>query len=48
MQLIERRGGFLYQHRPDLVPHGWMTPDELALWVAYYEQQRAREGAHRG
>lgn len=37
MALIESRGGFLYQHRPDVVPHGCVTPEELSLWAVYYE-----------
>lgn len=43
MTLIESRGGFLYQHRPDLVPQGFLTGEELGLWCAYYElkQQKA-------
>jgi hypothetical protein len=39
MKLIESRGGFLYQHRPDVIPQGYVTPEELALWCAFYEQQ---------
>ncbi len=38
------RGGYLYQHRPDLFPQGWLTEEEIALWCAYYEQrERARQ-----
>jgi hypothetical protein len=33
------RGGFLYQHRPDLFPQGWLTQDEIALWAMYYESK---------
>lgn len=47
MQLIERRGGSLYEHRPDVIPQGWQTDEELALWAAYYEI-RAQEGGKRG
>ena len=36
MQLIELRGGYLYQHRPDLIPQGFLTNEVLALWAAYY------------
>lgn len=39
MQLIELRGGYLYQHRPDLIPQGFLTNEELALWAAYYERK---------
>jgi hypothetical protein len=43
MRLVEQRGGFLYQHRPDIMPHGFLTPEELALWAAYYERQDAQQ-----
>ena len=39
LQLCEARGGFLYQHRPDLFPQGWLTPDEIALWAMWYESK---------
>lgn len=42
MQLIDLRGGYLYQHRPDVVPQGHMTPDEVALWAAYYERKNQK------
>ena len=45
MRVIESRGGYLYQHRPDVIPQGWMTNEELSLWAAYYEQ-RAAERKH--
>lgn len=41
MRLLELRGGYLYQHRPDIVPEGYMTDDELMLWSAYYEAKQA-------
>lgn len=41
MTLLDKRGGYLYQHRPDIIPQGWMTDDETALWVAYYERKAA-------
>lgn len=44
MQLIELRGGYLYQHRPDVIPHGRLTDEELALWSAYYERKQKEEG----
>lgn len=37
MRLIESRGGFLYQVRPDVIPQGFQTDEELALWAAFYE-----------
>ena len=45
MALLEQRGGFLHQHRPDVIPQGYMTDEELSLWVAYYEL-RATESKH--
>jgi hypothetical protein len=41
--LIEMRGGYLYQHRPDLIPQGFVTEEELALWSAYYERRAAEQ-----
>ncbi len=41
MRLLEMRGGFLYQHRPDLIPQGFVTDEELAMWAAYYERKAA-------
>ena len=42
MQLIDMRGGYLYQHRPDVVPQGHITHDEVALWAAYYERKNQK------
>jgi hypothetical protein len=47
MHLIESRGGFLYEHRPDLFPQGFLTDAELALWAVHYER-KAAEAKHRG
>jgi hypothetical protein len=47
MTLCERRGGFLYQHRPDVIPQGFLTDEELSLWAAYYER-KATEAKQRG
>ena len=47
MRLLEMRGGYLYQHRPDIIPQGWVTDEELALWAAYWER-RSSEGKGRG
>ena len=38
------RGGYLYQHRPDVISQGWMTDDEVALWVAFWELRQAETG----
>lgn len=42
MSLAEARGGFLYQIRPDVIPQGYLTNEELALWTAYYELKEQR------
>lgn len=47
MALLEARGGWLYQHRPDVIPHGYLSDEELALWGAYYERRAEREKANR-
>lgn len=38
--MIDKRGGFLYQHRPDLIPQGFVTEEEVTLWCAYYERRK--------
>lgn len=40
MAMIDKRGGFLYQHRPDLIPQGFVTEEEVTLWCAYYERRK--------
>lgn len=47
MALIDKRGGFLYEHRPDVIPQGFLTDEEVALWAVYYEK-RAREVKQHG
>jgi len=44
MMLIEKRGGFLHQHRPDVIPQGFITDEETSLWVAYYETKDQKNG----
>lgn len=45
MQLLELRGGYLYEHRPDIVPHGYLTDYELCLWSVYYDTKaKERKG----
>jgi len=39
--LIHLRGGYLYQHRPDIIPHGHLTEEELMLWAVWIEQREA-------
>jgi hypothetical protein len=48
MELIELRGGYLYQHRPDVIPQGFLTPEESWLWIAYYNHKNAERGSRRG
>jgi len=45
MMLIEKRGGFLYEHRPDVMPFGYLSNEELALWSEYYARKE-REQRH--
>lgn len=41
MTLLHARGGFLYEHRPDVIPQGFFTDEEAALWAAFYEQRKS-------
>jgi hypothetical protein len=45
MQLLDKRGGYLYEHRPDIIPQGYMTEEEVGLWVAFYERKNAEAKA---
>ena len=47
MRIAEQRGGWLHEVRPDVIPQGWLTNEELSLWVAYYER-RSMENKKRG
>jgi hypothetical protein len=40
------RGGYLYQHRPDIIPQGFLTDEELGLWAAYFERREAERASH--
>jgi hypothetical protein len=42
MALLDMRGGYLYQHHPEIIPQGYVTSEEQALWTAYYETRRAK------
>ena len=42
MALLDQRGGYLYEHRPDIIPQGFMTNEELSLWEAYAERKQTR------
>lgn len=39
MRFLEARGGYLYEHRPDLIPQGYLTEEEISLWSVYYEMR---------
>lgn len=39
LALLHLRGGFLYEHRPDLFPEGYLTTDETALWCRFYDER---------
>jgi hypothetical protein len=45
--MLHLRGGYLYEHRPDVIPQGFVTEEELALWAAWYEQRAAQREQHR-
>lgn len=47
MALINLRGGYLYQHRPDVIPQGFITEEELALWAAWFEIRSSEQKARR-
>jgi hypothetical protein len=47
MQVLEMRGGYLYQHRPDVMPHGYLTDEEVSLWAAYWERRGNEQRASR-
>ena len=44
MMLIDKRGGALYQVRPDVIPQGYQTNEELCLWTAFYEMKARENG----
>jgi hypothetical protein len=49
MALLSQQGGYLYQHRPDLFPQGFLTTEELCLWSAFYEKRsKEREAIRHG
>jgi hypothetical protein len=43
MAMIDKRGGFLYEHRPDVIPQGFVTEEEISLWSAFYERRAAEQ-----
>jgi len=42
MTLLDIRGGYLYQHRPDIFPEGFLTDTEAQLWIIYYKNKKAQ------
>lgn len=46
MRLLDVRGGFLHQHRPDVIPQGFITDEEIAFWAVYYERKAAEAKQH--
>ena len=44
MALLDRRGGYLYEHRPDVIPQGFLTDEELMYWSAFYAMREAGKG----
>lgn len=44
MTLLYLRGGYLYEHRPDLIPEGCLTACEVALWDKFYADMKDRRG----
>lgn len=42
MSLLDMRGGYLYEHRPDIFPEGYLTPVEHELWVLYYQNKNRK------
>jgi len=45
MALLDIRGGYLYQHRPDLFPGGMISETETALWSIYYQDKKNNQGS---
>jgi hypothetical protein len=46
--MLDMRGGFLYQHRPDLMPHGMLTNEEVSLWAVYHERRNREDSGAQG
>jgi hypothetical protein len=42
MQLLDMRGGYLYEHRPDIIPQGFLTNEEIAIWSVYLERKHSK------
>jgi len=42
LALLELKGGYLFQARPDLFPEGYLTDTELALWNYHYGEKAER------
>lgn len=48
MQVLDMRGGYLHQHRPDVIAQGFLTDEELSLWAAYFEMRGDSAAASNG
>lgn len=44
LYLAEARNKMLYELRPDLIPEGWLTDLELALWILHSESKANKHG----
>jgi hypothetical protein len=42
LSLLHLQGGYLYQHRPDVIPEGYLTGVEIALWARFFEDKKRR------
>lgn len=42
MILLDMRGQFLFQVRPDIFPEGRLTTAELELWALHYEEKQKK------
>jgi hypothetical protein len=47
MTLLDKRGGYLYQTRPDIIPQPWLTTEEVGLWCAFYERRESERQERR-
>jgi hypothetical protein len=42
MQIAHHRGKMLYEIRPDIIPHQYLTPLEIELWGKFFEEMNLR------
>lgn len=43
MALCYDRKAFLYQVRPDIMPHDYLSETEMILWSYWYEELNAKK-----